>query len=1178
MIRSQKLFAIALFVVGVASFAFGQGITTGTITGTVVDPSGAVIQHAHVQAIDTAKGTTLVTDSLADGIFSFRAVPVGTYRIEVTADGFNQTVVNNIQVASGVTNNLNSIQLTIGASTQVVVSGTSQPLLNTADSQVTTTFSTQSVQSLPLNNGFDTITEVIPGVVSTHGAGGTNFSNTNGDGFSVNGQSGRYNNFEIDGQTNNDNSVAGPQAFFGSQDGIEEIQVITNNYSAQYGRNAGAVVNYVTKSGSNAFHGSGFEFYQGQALSSLTNAEKNPLFGFCGSGQSPDSGCAAPVVPRFVENRYGGTLGGPILKDKLFFFGSTFWDHVRTGVTPSQSLPDLTPTPAGIQALQADFPGNPAVAMLSAYGPYGVTVGNPTPAGATVFENVTGPNGATFSIPFAGVQRTIPTPFNDQEELGRLDWQPTGKDHLFVRYFYQDQLSTGVPFASTGAGSISAGSYVDVPGTTHSVGADWTHVFSDRWVDQLRYSFQQSNVLFQGGAIPACTANNLTVCPAQITFTGSNQDSGFGYNAGSPQGRIVKVTQIQNNATWTRGNHTILFGGEFDYQNSPNIFLPLYNGDYLYSDFSSFLQDSGALLLANGNPVIPFTEPDAAGYVQDDWKVTPNFTAHLGMRWEYFGQAVNKLHDETVARESNPATAFWDPSLPLADKTVGAVNENYKNFEPRIGFAWNPSFDKELVVNGGYAINANPAYYNIFLLDAIASPVANTGVVGCSGNCQPANGNLTGASVRSTNLSSLPIGVGVDPRFRDQTYVPANFRTPYVQTYTLALQHQIGHGAVGEIRYVGSKTTSDFRSVDQNPFLLPVAASFPNYVSPSSLCSDSTQPGFGRPSCNSSNLAYVTNGGWANYSGLQLNLSTRNYRGLTGTVSYTWSRSIDNSTDVFSTGAAGNTNAFPQNPQDPDVGERGVSGNSYPNVVGIAFNYELPKFAASNGFVSRLVNGFSLGSFYRYNSGQPFNAFQPLTLDGFTGDTSFCDGAFNGSSVGSALDTCRLVVSNRKAPLNTVAYLNPYTGPTVGGSPTLGTPQYVEYNTDFIDNNGNYNPGTPIDPASAHWIVNNQAYAQAVGNPYPGSGRNILRGSTFSDLDLSLYKTTQVTERVSIQLQFNVYNALNQQFRATGDSNVGDYSPSGFNPFLNTAFNSFATVPGNTSGTRFVILGGKVIF
>ena len=149
-------------------------------------------------------------------------------------------------------------------------------------------------------------------------------------------------------------------------------------------------------------------------------------------------------------------------------------------------------------------------------------------------------------------------------------------------------------------------------------------------------------------------------------------------------------------------------------------------------------------------------------------------------------------------------------------------------------------------------------------------------------------------------------------------------------------------------------------------------------MSPSSLCSDSTQPGFGRSNCNTSNLGYVTNGGWANYNGLQLNLASKNYHGVTGTVSYTWSRSLDNTTDVFSTAAAGNTNAFSQNPLDPNVAERAVSGNSYPNVVGLALSYELPKFSASNSFVSRLINGYTLSSFYRYNSGQPFNAYRPL--------------------------------------------------------------------------------------------------------------------------------------------------------------------------------------------------------
>lgn len=1172
--HSLSLLLVLASLLCAAPCARAQGITTGSIIGVVADPQGAVIPNAAITASNNATGVILHTTSQAGGDFALRALPIGTYHLMVTAQGFNPATVNDVTVAAGVNTDVKTISLRVGSTQIVQVNGSTTALLNPSDSQVTSTFSSQSLETLPLNNGFDTITEVIPGVVSTHG---DNFSNTNGDNFSVNGQSGRNNNFELDGQSNNDNSVAGPQIFFGNQDAIQEIAVITDDYSAQYGRNAGAVVNYITKSGTNQFHGSAFELYQGQYLSSLTNGDKSSLFGFCASGQSASTGCTPPVIPRFDENRYGATIGGPVIKDKLFFFGSTFWDRLFTGVVPSQSLPSLTPTPAGIASLEAAFPGNPAVGVLKSGGPYGIADGNPQPIASTITtETVTGPNGTSVPIQFAGVTRSIATPFTDEEDMGRLDWQPDDRDHMFLRYFYQTQLSQGVS-----GGVTAAGDFVNVPDTNYSIGADWSHTFSVNWVDQLRYSFQESKVDFEGGAIPSCTVTNLTACTSNIVFNSS--DLGFGMNPVFPDGRTVKVTQIQDNATWSHGKQTILFGGEFDYQNSPNVFLPLYNGTEIYNNFSAFLDDSGLMELANGNPVIPFTEPDLAGYVQDDWRVTPTFTAHLGMRWEYFGQAVNELHNETVARESNPATAFWDTALPLADRTVPAVDEYYKNFEPRVGFAWNPSFDSRLVISGGYAINANPAFYNIFLIDAIASPVANTNVFACSGNCLPPSGVNTGAAFRAQDLSQLP--TGVDPRFNDQTYVPTSFRTPYVQSWNLGFTHQIGHAAVGEIRYVGVKTTDNFQSVDANPYLLPVATAFPTYpLGVSSLCSDASAPGYGRPNCNLANQALVTNGGWQNYGGLDLNLTTRNYHGLSGTLSYTFSREIDNVTDVFSTGGAGSTTAFAQNPLSTDIGERGVDGNSYPSVIGASFNYSLPAFVKSNGVLSRIVNGFALSSLYRYNSGQPFNALQPLTLDANTGDTSFCDSAFNASSVGPDSDTCRLVLSNPKAPLNTVAYLNAYTGPFTSGAPTQGTPMYVQYNSDYLVTGSGgavtgYYPGTPMSPSAAHWIIDNQAYALAVGNPYPGSARNNLRGDPFSDLDINVFKDIPVTERVKLQLQFDGYNVLNQMFRSTGIADVADYSStSGFNPFLSTAFNVDGTVPGNTSGQRFFIFGGKVLF
>jgi len=1158
-----------------AASAMGQGITTGTVQGTVADPSSAVIVGAQLQLQSSSNGLVLQAKSIADGTFKFFDVPIWVYRIVVNAAGFSSQTVNHVLVQAGATTNLGLVTLHVGTAEQVEVNGSAAALLETTDSQVTTTFDSETLQTIPLNNGFDTVAEVVPGVVSTGGRTyGDNFSNNSGDNFSVNGQSGRYNNFEIDGQDNNDNSIGGPASFFGSQDAIQEIQVITNDYSAQYGRNAGAVVNYITKSGTNTFHGSGFEFYQGQFLSSLADYEKSPQFGFCPPGVSPTTGCSEPTLPRFVENRYGGTLGGPIIKNKLFFFGSTYWDPVRSGVTPSQSSPLLTPDPTGLKQLQAAFPGNPGVTALVGFGPYAVAQGNPQPIASSVTtELVTGPGGQTASVEVASVQRTIASISNDQEELGRLDWQPDSKDHMFLRYFYQPELFTGV----AGVFGTAAGDFVNVPSTTHSVGADWIHTFSTSFVDQLRYSFADSKVYFEGGAYPNCVATNFGACPTQVNFVGTNDDLDFGGDVLFPQGRTIKVTQVQDNATLTRGPQTLLIGGEFDYSNSPNAGLFYYNGEVNFGTLSNLVQNgpgglSAYSVLANGNPVIPFTEPDVALYFQDDVKALPTLTLHLGVRWEFFSQAVNKLHNETVARESNSTTAIWPTSLPLADRVTVKANENYKDFEPRIGLAWNPDFDKKLVVRAGYAINSNPAFDNMFQLEAGGAPVVNTGAFACGGGaCIPASGSILSSNFRATNLPFLPTG---DPRLDDQTTFPTSFRTPYVQTYTLAVDHQFGNAAVGEVRYVGSKTTDDFQSIDANPFLLPVALAFPKAVPPSSLCQDTSANGYGRPNCNNTNVAEITNGGWSNYNGLQLNLTTQNFHGLTSTVSYTWSKSMNNATDAFrSTGSGGSTQAYAQNPLNADSAERGLSGNDFTHVVGIEFAYNIPSFVHGDKLLSKATNGFMLSGIYRFNNGQVYTPYQPLNLDPNTGDTSFCDGTFNSSSVGSQLDTCRLVLSNKKAPIDSVAYLNAFVNGSTPYSPVPGAPTYVVYGSDGFDSNGNYNPGTPVDPSSAHWIINNQAYAMAVDNPYPGSSRSQLRGQPFSELDATVTKTTKITERVSLQLSLAAYNALNEMYLGPG---IADVSSSAFTKNM---FNlSGTTINGNSSGNRFMLLGGKIVF
>lgn len=1140
--------------------AAAQGITTGSITGTVVDPSGAAVPNAAVTVKSTTNGITQTAQTNGQGFFSIRSLQVGTYELTVDASGFGKKTTQGVNVAAGAATDLGAISVAVGSSaTQVEVTAGAAALLQTEDAQVQTSFSSLQTQDLPLNGSLDNIALLTPGVAIGHDA---SFSNSSGQDLSINGQRARSNNFEIDGQSNNDNSVAGPQIFFANQDAIQEIQVVTSNFNAQYGRNMGGVVNYVSKQGSNTFHGSGYEYYTGSFLNSFGNAYKNPVFGYCAPGQSPSTGCKVPVMPRYVENRWGGTFGGPIIKDKLWGFGGTNWDHQRNGFTPSVS-PTLTPTPNGIAQLQALYPNDPAVVALAKNGPFGAP--GASVSGTPVSQKVTGPDGVTHSIEFGQVSRSVVPLYNDQEDIGRLDWQPTSKDHAFIRYIYQDTLSTG-------GGTVYNGYYYNVPDTTHSIGVDWSHVFSPHWVNQVRYGFQQSKLFFQGGAQANCVSTTLSDCAASVGISGGNV--GFGYPNNLPQGRTVKVTQAQDNASWQRGNHTVLFGGDFTYQNSPNTFLPSYNGSYSFANFSNFLQGKGTLRLGDGNPVIPFTEPDFSLYIQDNYRLLPSLTLNLGLRYEFFDQAVNKLHTDTVSRETGPG-AFWSSALPLAARTYPYTNRNWKNFQPRLGFAFNPQSIPKLVIRGGYGIQYDPAFYNIFLNSATAAPVINLGTISCDGvtvNCLPASG-VIGSAVRAQNLPLLPRGG--DPRFRSQTNNPADFRNPRVQTYNLGVQYQV-LGAVFGATYVGNHTSQLFQSTNSNPYLLPVATAYPGVIDPSTLCKDPGKADNGRLTCGSGNVNTRRNTAFGNYNSLQLQLVTRARHGLTLDANYTYSRAIDNADEIFGASTpAGSTGsaAFAQNPLATDLPERGVSNFSYPNLVSVGLNYEVQAFKHRAGLTGKLLDGFQVSTNYVFNNGEPFSVYQFYAAnindgsDFATKNTfSYCDEKFAAARVG--YDTCRPVLANRAAPLGTVGIYVQDPGATFT---TQGTGYYNYYSQDA---NGNLNQ--PISKTDVHWLYNNRSYADLVGNPFPGASRNITRGQSYNNLDAAIIKTTSIREGISVKLYLNAFNALNRNYLGNPDSNIDDGQ--GF--FGSNLFNAGLYSNGGTTlpASRAIQLGGKIIF
>ena len=1159
--------ALALTLLLGLGHAAGQGITTGGIAGEVVDPSGAAIQGATVTAISLETNIQTVQHTRADGTFTIVNLPADDYSLTVEAPGFETLKLAKITVAIGQTA-IGPQKLKVGSAKDVVqVQGDETPLLTTTQAQVAETIDSQQITNLPFGGGFDTAALLTPGVVITHD---NSFSNNNGayGGFSSQGQRGRSNNFEIDGQSNNDNSVAGPQVFFSNPDAISSIEVITNNFSAQYGRNAGSVVNYITKSGSNGFHATAFEWYEGNWGESFSQGQKSPYLGYCPPGVSATTGCVTPTLPRYVDNTFGGSFGGPLWKDHIFFFSSALFNRYRNGGGTSINL-SLTPDPTGLQQLEAAFPGAPGVASLANTGPYSIKTGNPKPTGPT-YTIPTSYNGSTpVPIEMAGISRSVPSLSNDEEVLGRIDWQATAKDHVFLRYFYQDD-----PYLNAG-GSVTAGNWYNVPDTAHSVGADVEHTFSPNWVDQLRYSFQQTSLLFQSGAIPNCTAVTPGDCSSNINLSGKVTDSaggthsliGYGYATNLPQGRVVKVTQVQDNATWTTGRQTILFGGEYDYQNSPNPFLPDWEGAFLFSGataasnplMSNLLSGTGSLTLGNGNFTSKFTENDFAFYFQDDWKLSPQFTANLGMRYEFFGQAVNLLHNETLTREENAATAFWDQSLPLSVRTFPYTNPDYHNVQPRVGFAWNPAMlQSKLVVRGGFAINFDPAFYNIFLNSATAAPVVNLGTIsGCgpSKQCLSSSGSLA-AQTRTQSLGYIPTGPGINPGFRNTTYNSPNFHNPYTESYLLGFEYGLGNHAAIDVKYVGNHQVGNFQSTDGNPYLLPLQQSqFSSFVT-ASLCTDTTAPGYGRPDCTHSNVRTRTNGAFALYNALQTRLTTKSYHGLTSELNWTYSKTIDNASEIYSTFAGGNSITFAENPLDPDRPERGVSGDSFTHDVSAGFTYRLPFFPAQKNLLGKIVGGWDLNSIYTFNTGQPATPYQyGFFGDGpeyqsYTADVPFMNWQLSG------YDVMRTVVSNPKAPINMVGVYDP------DGNVCGGPAGYY-----------NWADCTPIAPSAVHWLRNTQSLNTVLGanTPYNGVGRNTVRANTWDNIDASLYKNFRVTERLTAQFQLIAFNAWNRQYLGTPDLGIDDVSDV---PSANTfEDNRFAS--GSNRNTQ---LGLKFIF
>jgi hypothetical protein len=458
----------------------------------------------------------------------------------------------------------------------------------------------------------------------------------------------------------------------------------------------------------------------------------------------------------------------------------------------------------------------------------------------------------------------------------------------------------------------------------------------------------------------------------------------------------------------------------------------------------------------------------------------------------------------------------------------------------------------------------------MFLNVATSSPSVNAVTLGGAGTL-PLSGSYTGAQLIPF-LAPLTDTTGINPGIRNHTTVGSDFRNPYSEQWNFGVQREITSKVVGEVRYVGNHGVGLFQTRNGNPALNALIANGFSSLIPAGLtpCTTAGAPGSnaGYANCNFRRVVTRENTAWSKYNSLQSELRIGNWHGVTATASYTWSHTMDNASEVYSTAAGGSTQSYGQNPFDQDRPERANSGFDFRNLFGLAFIYDLPFAKAQQGLLGHVMGGWQLNSTYRYSTGQPYT-----TIDNVEG--TVCDPT---STLSGVYDACRPILSNGSMPLNSVGFC---TDPTL---PDCGLFAYDITNQTF----------NPASLSSVHWIANDLTAAQFFGTPFHGNGRNTLRGQPISTVNMGIFKNTKIGERLTVQFQAQAFNLTNTRFLGAPDPVLSDvffFNPGGPPAFQSNAYNfsgggnnlegggsSTANGTYDGIGRRRLLFGLKLIF
>jgi outer membrane receptor protein involved in Fe transport len=961
--------------------------TTGSISGEVRDEKQAVITNATVivRNVKTNETRTAQTDS--DGRYRFTSMAVGDYEVTVESSGFAK------YVQSGITLVLNQpatvdVTMRAGGVTEVVNVVENASMLNTTTTEVGTRFDTRRLSELPIatNRNVYNIALSAPGVSQLQS---NQSAFTNGINYSANGGRLRSNNFLLDGQDNNDFGVAGAVVQLNNPDLIQEVRLVTNQFSAEYGRNSSSVFNAITKSGSNEYHGSGFWFHNDNHLNACSNLNKTA--GFCNKAATDP---AKKIAPFRIENQLGMTIGGPLHlprfgeggptyisgKDRTFFFFALqrWWDRrLGQGVTIQG-----VPTDAGRQILQTQAGNRAQVQALLNFLPT-AQAPNGTSRPFTI-------GGNTFNVPLGSLTGSSSFLFNDWQQSIRIDHRLNSNHSLSGRYIYQDQDTVGSG-QSTPPGYESSN-----VSRNQGVNISLNSVLSSKIVNEARAAYLR--------AASATVASDLraeAIPSIQITdlgMTGLNAGAtrtAIGLAANLPQASFRNTYQIQDNLSYTSGNHGWKVGADIHRSQLHQLFKPTTRGHLVYADLNSFVNDIANVQINSDLPgvarVLHLDWYDFYLYGQDEWKVKPNFTLTLGLRYENAGQPIQdlvKFNDPVLAASGN------DPRY----KVKPIPKRDTNNWEPRFGFNWNPHTSNNgilgyitggdrLVVRGGYTRTHDYAYTNIALNIWSSFPFV-------------AAFNLTNVPNAFATFKSLP----VNPAIFTRTQVTPDFQSPVYDSFSFELQREVTRDLVFRVGYVGSKGSGLFESIDGNPVVF--RSTIPTAADPAVRTDPTTGP-----------IRLRANSGSSIYHSMQASMEKRLSRGFSAGVHFTWSSFIDSMSEIFN-----NSNAEIALAQDPYNRRLDRGRSSYDRPLRLAGNvvYELPYYRDQQGLVGRLLGGWQLNSNFNFQSGAPFSPLNPSDLSGTLGGLASAVGIATRPNVNTTLDLSRMSVEQLFALRGTV--------------------------------------------------------------------------------------------------------------------------------------------------------------